>query len=235
MKGFLIVLLLCGIFSISAVSIFDIQYTTKPGSNNTYPSSYVGKTVTVEGIVTAINYSHGGFFISEPAGGPWRGIYIRTQSSSVKTGDKVILRGIVDEYFGMTCIQDVKAISVIDSNHPLPFANMVASGQITTPDQAEAYEGTLVKIQNATYVQNQSNSVRFSVNDGSGACLVSESFVLDKQAKYRSGEVFTSLTGIVCYAFGDYSINPRNRNDVTVMAPVFNQNRSWGKIKSIYK
>lgn len=235
MKGFLIVLLLCGILSVSAVSIFDIQYTTKPGSNNTYPSPYVGKTVTVEGIVTAINYRHGGFFISEPAGGPWRGIYIRTNNASVKTGDKVMLRGVVDEYFGMTCIQDIRALTVIDSNHPLPFANMVTTGQITSPDQAEAYEGTLVRIQNSTYLQNQSNSSRFSVNDGSGACLISDNMIQDKAVRYKSGDVFSSLTGIVCYAFGEYSVNPRNRSDIIIMAPVFNQNRSWGKIKSIYK
>jgi len=235
MKGILTVLLLCGIFMLSGISIFDIQHTTKPGSNNTYPSSYVGKAVTVEGIVTAINYKHGGFFISEPAGGPWRGIYIRTNTSNVKIGDKIILKGNVDECFGMTCIQDIKAISVLDSNHPLPFANMVASGQITTPDQAEAYEGTLVKIQNSTYLQNQSNSIRFTVNDGSGACLISDNFMLEKAVKYKTGEVFSSLTGIVCYAFGEYSVNPRNKFDISVMAPVFNQNRSWGKIKSIYK
>jgi hypothetical protein len=52
---------------------------------------------------------------------------------------------------------------------------------------------------------------------------------------FKSGDVFASLTGIVCYAYGEYSINPRNRFDVSVMIPVFNQNRSWGRIKSIYK
>lgn len=235
MKGILIGLLFSGVLMLSGISIYDIQYTVKPGSNNTYPSHYVGKTVTVEGIVTAVNYKHGGFFLSEPAGGPFRGIYVKINVSNVKTGDKVILKGNVDEYYGMTCITDIKALSVLDSNRPLPFANLVTSGQITTPDQAEAYEGTLVKIQNSTYLSNQSNSIRFSINDGSGACLVSDNFILEKAVKYISGEVFTAFNGIVCYAFGEYTVNPRNKFDITVMAPVFNQNRSWGKIKSIYK
>lgn len=235
MKGILLVMLLFIIGALSCVTIYDIQYTTIPGRDNTYPSTYVGKTVNIEGIVTAINYRHGGFFVSEPAGGPWRSIYIRVNNTSVKPGDKVILRGIVDEYFGMTCIQDLKAINIIDSNHLIPLPTMVTTGQITTPDQAEAYESTLVKVQNCTYILNRGFNKKQSISDGSGACSFGYGFIYDKIDEYKTNEQFSSLIGIVCYTFGEYSINPRYKTDVSVLVPVFNQNRSWGRIKSIYK
>jgi predicted extracellular nuclease len=227
--------LLCGALMLSGISIFQIQYTTDSGRDNTFPSVYVGKTVAVEGIVTATNYQNGGFFISETAGGPWRSIYIRSENNNVQPGDKVVIKGTVAEYYGMTCIQNLSRISVMDSHPPIPFANQIATGQITTPEQAEAYESTLVKVQNATYVQNQPANSMFTINDGSGPCYVRSNLTSEKNRLYKSGDIFASLSGIVCYAYGEYSINPRNRLDVSVMVPVFNQNRSWGRIKSIYK
>lgn len=235
MKGILVTILLFGAILLSGISIFEIQYTTAPGGDATFPSNYVGKTVTVEGIVTATGYQNGGFFISESAGGPWRSIYIRSTNNSIQPGDKVVLKGAVAEYFGMTCIQDIEKLTVIDSHHSIPFANQVTSGQITTPDQAEAYECTMVKIQNATCVQNRQGSQTFTINDGSGPCFVYSKLRTDKAMQYKSGDILTSLTGIVCYSYGEYSVNPRYRTDVSIMVPVFNQNRSWGRIKSIYK
>jgi predicted extracellular nuclease len=235
MKVIFLAILLCGAVLLSGISIFQIQFTTDSGRDNTFPSKYVGKTVTVEGIVTATGYKSGGFFISEPAGGAWRSIYIRSTNSNLKQGDKVIIRGSVDEYYGMTCIQNVSKITIIDSHHPLPFANLITSGQITTPEQAEAYECTLVKVQNTTCIQSQMGSSKLMINDGSGQCCVGDQLVSEPTRQYKSGALFNSLVGIVCYAYGDYTINPRSKADVSVMVPVFNQNRSWGKIKSIYK
>jgi predicted extracellular nuclease len=235
MKVFLVALLLLGICFLSGLSIYDIQYTSNPGSGNTYPSPYVGKTVTLEGVVTAKGYNESGFFMSEPAGGPWRGIFIRDSHVSVNIGDKLIVRGVVGEYFGMTCLQDVNGIRIVDSNYPLPFANQVTSGQITTPDQAEAYECTLVRVQNATIVQSQGTGANFSLTDGSGPCLVRTTLPTDKARKYKTGDILASVTGIVCYSYGEYSINPRTVADMVIMVPVFHQNRSWGRIKSIYK
>jgi predicted extracellular nuclease len=235
MKGVIVVLLLCSFASLSAISIFDIQYTTNPGTGNTYPSRYAGKTVTLTGIVTAVNYRYGGFFISEPAGGPWRGIYVKSNTLNISIGDKVVLKGKVDEYFGMTCISDVESVIIRDTNQAVPFANRVTTGQLIMPDQAESYESTLVRVQDATYVQSRGSATRFTVNDGSGSCYVTDNFAYDLNRKFKSGDLFSSLSGIVSYAYGEYSLNPRSLSDVSVMMPVFNQNRSWGRIKSIYK
>ncbi|MBP9006961.1 MAG: hypothetical protein KBG06_03825, partial [Candidatus Syntrophosphaera sp.] len=59
-----------------ATSIYNIQYTNSRGADNSYPSPYLGKQVTVEGIVTAVNFNGEGYFLSEPVSGAWRGIYV---------------------------------------------------------------------------------------------------------------------------------------------------------------
>ncbi len=235
MKYWLVFLLGCWFISMNALTIYQIQYTTNPGRDNTYPSPYIGKAVVVEGIVTAVGYKSGGFFISEPSGGAWRSIYIRTNSYSCKAGDKVIVRGTVGEYFGMTCIQDITGINVMDSRRHIPLPLPVTTGQITTAEQAEAYESVLVRIQNASALNNTSTSASCFINDGSGLCSVENAFLNEKIGAVNSGEVFANLKGIICYAYGKYSLNPRSRADISIMAPVFNLNRSWGRIKSIYK
>jgi hypothetical protein len=235
MKYIILAALVLGIASIGALSIYQIQFTDNPGRDNTFPSLYAGKTVTVEGIVTATGYNHSGFYLSEPSGGAWRGIFVEAAQSSVKPGDKVVLRGTVSELYGMTCVKDVNSLSIIDSGRPMPIPSPVTTGQITSADQAEAYEGILVKVQNSTCIQNSLAGGRYSVNDGSGICIIDDAFLSGKVSLPRQGESFSSLLGVVAYAYGAYSINPRSRNDVVLMAPVFNQNRSWGRIKSIYK
>ena len=55
---------------ISQVSIYDIQFTTDPGEGS-YPSPYVGQTVTTGGIVTATGFRGGRYFIASSQGGPW--------------------------------------------------------------------------------------------------------------------------------------------------------------------
>jgi len=58
-----------------ATTIYDIQYTTNPGTNGWYPSPMVDQDVTVIGIVTGAYFSHGDnmFFISDPEGEPGMG------------------------------------------------------------------------------------------------------------------------------------------------------------------
>ena len=52
--------------SLPALTCYDIQFTTNSNGN----SPYTGQTVTVQGIVSGINYSGNKYFISDPAGGP---------------------------------------------------------------------------------------------------------------------------------------------------------------------
>ncbi len=237
MKISITILVLLASWSLAALSIFDIQYTTTPGIDNTYPSPFVGKSVTIEGIVVATNYQGGGFFLNETISGAWRGILVLDRKYPVSIGDKVQISGIVNEVYGMTCIQDLSKLRKIDSNRPLPqFMNLTTS-QLIRSDEAESYEGVLVRVLNATCSQVTGTKGRFGVTDGTGQCLIYPGVFGDRTQRFsiKTGDQFGSIQGLLIYSFGAYSLSPRNRNDISVMQPVFNQSTSWGRIKSIYK
>ncbi|HNV92370.1 MAG TPA: hypothetical protein PKM80_00270, partial [Candidatus Cloacimonas sp.] len=82
----LISILACAVCQVEAISIYEVQFTSSRGSDGTFPSPYMGKDVTLEGIVTATDYREGGFFISEKLNGPWRGILILDRNAKVQRG-----------------------------------------------------------------------------------------------------------------------------------------------------
>lgn len=233
---FLIVMLVCFGTTAWALSIYDIQHSNTPGVDNTYPSAYLGKTVTIDGIVTATGFSMGGYFISESAGGPWRGILVLDRINSPRPGDYLRLTGTVSETYGMTCLENVTGIRVLDTNRQVPQPLFVTSGQITGTRDAEAYEGVPVKLQNVSCASVKGGKGKFAVTDGTGQCSVNlGNFSTQINMNPAVGSQFSAISGIVVFAFSEYSVNPVNGNGISVQSPVYNQNRSWGKIKSIYK
>jgi predicted extracellular nuclease len=219
------------------LSIYDIQYTSFPGSDNTYPSPYAGKRVSTEGIVTAIDYKAGGYFISEAVAGPYSGLLIIDRSSQVRVGDRVLVSGTVRETFGMTTLQDISSTEILERNHPLPHPVILTTAQLTRAMEAEAYEGVYARILSVSSSSRKTNSNRLQVSDGTGLCSVSlGSFASSRSSSSRKlGSQFSSITGIVTYSFGEFSLNPITDTDIVVNQPVSIQNRSWGRIKSIYK
>ncbi|PKN75572.1 MAG: hypothetical protein CVU49_02420 [Candidatus Cloacimonetes bacterium HGW-Cloacimonetes-2] len=231
----LTVLLTCLGTAAWALSIFDIQYTANPGIDNTYPSQYVGRTVSVEGVVTATGYRGNGFILSETAGGPYRAIMVMERRNSVQVGDYIRISAKVSESFGMTCLEDVSAIRILDRNYPLPQPMMISTGQISSADESEAYEGVLVKVQNVSAASARASRGRFMVTDGSGQCPVVINSFSNLNINPSAGTIFSYIQGIIVFAHSEYSLNPVSSNSFSLAAPVYNQSRSWGRIKSIYR
>ncbi|MDD4309667.1 MAG: hypothetical protein PHO32_04760 [Candidatus Cloacimonetes bacterium] len=236
-----ILLVLCLLASLSfgayAITIYNVQFTTLPGSDGTYPSRYVNKSVSLEGIVTATNYKSGGYFISEPLNGPWRGIFILDRDAKVKTGDRVSVSGIVSETFGMTCLTDLTQTKILGSANSLPQPILLTTGQLSRADEAEAYEGVYARLLNSTTSSSKNQRGKIIVTDGTGFCTVNTGFFGDrgftKQA--LSSAQYSSITGIVLFGYSEFSLGTIDASDVVIHQPTFIQNRSWGKIKSIYK
>ncbi|MCD8479431.1 MAG: hypothetical protein LRZ88_03820 [Candidatus Cloacimonetes bacterium] len=216
------------------LSIYEIQYTTFPGSDNTYPSPYAGKSVSTEGIVTATNFKGDGFFISEPIAGAYSGILVQDRAANVRVGDRIRLTATVRESFGMTTLQDVSNLVILERNHPLPTRDP-HHFPIGRAMEAEAYEGVYAKVRSVNSVKTKSSRQRFSVSDGTGICSVQLGSFGDQTQVRNLGSQFSSITGIVSFSFGEFSLNPINSTDIEVNQPVSVQSRSWGKIKSIYK
>jgi len=221
---------------VAAVSIYDIQFATSPGVDSSYPSPYLGREVTVEGVVTAINFRNGGYFISEPVSGAWCGILINDRRNEPQPGDQIRLTGKVAELFGMTCIQDISAWRIVARNRPLPVPVIITTGQLSRADEAEAYEGVYVRVLNASSSSARARNGKFMINDGSGQCSVSMGSFTDKKTLSPApGVLFSQIVGVVVFGFGEFSLNPISSSDIQVQQPTSVQNRSWGKIKSIYK
>lgn len=218
-----------------ALSIYDVQYTASRGVDNSYPSPYLGKQVTLEGIVSATGYRGEGFFLSEKLSGAWRGIYILDSSYNPTIGNYVRVSGEVAEYFGMTCLRNLNSFRVLDSNRTLPNPIVISAGQLSNAMEAEAYEGVYVRLVNASVTGTKSRNGRFAVSDGSGQCgVVLQSFG-GKASAPAVGTQYAQIAGLVTFSYGEYLLNPVSSSGMQIQQPVSTQNRSWGKIKSIYK
>lgn len=219
----------------SALTIYDVQYTASRGVDNSYPSAYLGKQVTLEGIVTATGYRGEGFFLSEKISGAWRGIYILDSSYKPFVGNYVRLSGEVAEHFGMTCIRDLNSFRVLDGNRTLPSPAVISTGQLGSAMEAEAYEGVYVRLVNSAVTGAKARNGSFTVSDGSGQCgVVLQSFG-GKASSPAVGTQYAQIAGVVTFSYGEYLLNPFSAAGLQVQQPVSVQNRSWGKIKSIYK
>lgn len=231
----LISLLMCLAAIAGAVSIYDVQFTASSGSDGTYPSRYTGRAMSLEGIVTATNYRNGGYFINEQLNGPWRGILVLDRDSRVQIGDLVKVSGSVSEYYGMTCLQDISSTRILSSNNPLPQPLLLTSGQLSRPDEAEAYEGVYVQLRNVTPSNGKAQKGKLPVTDGSGTCVVIPDLFGAKNSSPSSASQYSAVTGVVVYGFSEFALGPVASSDMQIQQPKFIQNRSWGKIKSIYK
>ncbi len=212
---FLLLLVICLLLStLSAVTIYDIQYTTNAGGG-TYPSLYAGQYVTTQGIVTSTGYSSNrGFHISMPEGGAWKGLLIYTNTTDFHPdiGSLVEVTGQVYEYNGLTEIQYISDYNIISTGNPVPAPTIVTTAQFNN----EAYEGVLVQVQNAQVTQAVDGNGEWDVTDGSGECIIKSYFFSQSNlgSQVTIGNIFTGITGIGHYSYGYYSLNPRTTDDV---------------------
>jgi predicted phosphodiesterase len=172
----------------------------------------------VQGIVTGIGFNNGRYFIGDESGGPWSGLYIYNITNQPSLGDFVRLTGTVTEYYDFTEITSVSAFQVLSQNNPLPPASVIDTATLSSFATAEAWESVLVEVQNVSVTQNPNVYQEFYVSDGSGECQIDNGFFSGSHTwqNIQNGTVFTSITGIVDYAFSTYCINPRSLTDMVM-------------------
>ncbi|HAA00964.1 MAG TPA: hypothetical protein DCD96_04900, partial [Flavobacteriales bacterium] len=137
-------------------SIYDIQYTTDAAGE----SPLIGQQVQTGGIVSAVYAS--GYFIQDGVG-PWRGLHVFDSNNFPAIGDSVRITGYVSEYFSMTQISSVSSFLVFSSSNPVYAPSVISTAAVNT----EAYEGVLVRVNNATCVNANAGFGMWTVNDGS--------------------------------------------------------------------
>lgn len=184
------------------LKVRDIQYTA---SGNDSP--YKGQTVRVEGIVSYIDAM--GYIIADEGGGPWSGVYVYENRHRPSLGDKLRIKGKVEEYYDFTEITYPTEYSVLSNGHSIP-PTVINANQIS----AEEYEGVLVKVQNITITKEFLGGKvdGWEARDGSGSCFIGD------RVRYRFAPhintTLPSVTGVVWYTWEDFYIMPRSDEDI---------------------
>lgn len=146
------------------VPIYDIQ-----SSGDASPIE--GSEVATEGVVVGDfqsggpgeNGNLGGFFLQDPAGdsdpSTSDGIFVFVSSPDVALGDRVRVRGDVDEFFNLTEITNVSLLlGCSTGNTVAPTALSLPVGDVS---DLEAYEGMLVTFPQTLYISEFFNFDRF--------------------------------------------------------------------------
>lgn len=168
-------------------------------------SPYFGQVVSTTGVVTA-NFGDG-YFIQDGSG-QWRGLYVWDNGRNPSIGDSIILTGTIDEYYEKTELKSILDYYFISGGHTLP-----APAVITCLQAGEAYEGVLVKVNNATCTNEdyQADYFMWTVNDGTGALKVHNTAVYEFVP--TNGEVYT-ISAPLDYDFDEWKLQLRLGTDV---------------------
>lgn len=202
----------------TAIGIYEIQFTSDPSGD----SPLKDQVVMTGGIVTAVR-TDGRYWIQN-GNGPWRGIYVYHQPAApVQLGDSVTFSATVVEYFNLTELSFINDFVNVSSGN-----FFMATNVSTTQANSEAYEGCLIRVNNANCTTALNNFNEWVVNDGSGPVKIDDFLYLYTPTV---GQAY-NVTGILDYGFSEYKMLPRDANDVS--AAVISVDEVVGANLSIY-
>ncbi|MFH1861975.1 MAG: hypothetical protein ABH878_04100, partial [bacterium] len=190
------------------LSVHDVQYTTDPSGNSPYKDS----TVTVQGVVTAVEFSlpplntHS-FFIADTNGGAWSGLLIASSATqTLSPGDWVQISGLVKEQNTQTLLQSPTVTLSGTASLPQPAA-------VTTQAfNQEAYEGVLIAL-NEVWVTTEISAGVWRVTDASAVeAKIGSSW--DYLYVPSLEDTLDQVKGIGVYMSGSYRIEPRDDADL---------------------
>ncbi|MDI6851211.1 MAG: T9SS type A sorting domain-containing protein [bacterium] len=227
--------LILGVSILSAQVETTIEVIQSDRDPSTQASNWADSTVTVSGVITALTGVTGtrNIFIEMNPGGPWRGIMVYFPTSlgtlpSMNIGDSVLVTAGVLEYYGNTELQ-VNALTdfqIIQTGVTPPDPVVITCAHLDTTqtsdfpvDSAEAYEGVLVRIENA-YVTRTGlgTNNEFEITDGTGYVIVRNNYSYTPNvgdAMNIQGIVETRTLSGVTY----YMLRPRSIDDYEFLLP----------------
>jgi|GEM_PF-626944 len=214
---FLAVLILGLPWVVAATTIYDVQHneTSQGSGDDCYPSPLYDQTVTFSGVVTQVGVSSGypDFWMQDPNDPLWSGVFIYDTSVEPSLGDSLTITASVDEYYGLTEIKDVSSFTVHAGDATLPAPVDITTGELAggCNVDGEAYEGMLVRLRNVTVTQATNQYGEWFVDDGSGACQLDD-YLFSYSAS--SGQILSSIVGLVHYSYSEYELLPRNGGDI---------------------
>lgn len=186
-----------------SISVQEVQYCPNQGGYSGFNGAFVRG---IEGIVTADTSDIRAFNFSSPGGtqtsprrviiqngtGPWSGIWLYNNSTDIlKRGDKVRVRGTVEENFGVTRINVASAsdITILSTNNPLPnvqnlTTEQLANHKIDGDTTIEKWESVFVRFNTPVWIT--------CANAGSGISCNSHQNLPDSTFRRNYGEIWVS-------------------------------------------
>ncbi|MBH49148.1 MAG: hypothetical protein CMG69_00125 [Candidatus Marinimicrobia bacterium] len=196
-------------------TIYDLQYTTEQGAY-CYETPLAGQLVTTSGIVTHVNSaSSPNFFLQDPNGATWSGIYVYDTSVSPSVGDELQITATVNEFYSFTQLIDVVSSTVVSSENtisPIPVSAIDIG--IECSESGEMYESMLVSYSNVTF-ESVDEYGNWTISDGTGTAMVDDYYFDGNWPTISVGDYYDSITGVIGYSYSEFKLYPRNENDFT--------------------
>ncbi len=168
--------------------------------------------VTLEGVIVTTYPCSDGFFVQEPDGGAYSGMYVYTYSDAldqleVVPGDIVTVSGGMSEWYGMTemtlaNIADIEITGATDA----PAPEVIDIDDLKSDETAEPWESVLI----------QTSGTVTAGADSYGEWAVDEVKVDDMchPAEPGVGTPVNAIVGVIDYAWDNWRINPRMDEDL---------------------
>lgn len=232
-----LILLLASAATAQITPIADIQFVQDPVNDDTSPM--VGQTVTIQGRVTFEPMSrNGNQFTVADASGAWNGIHVYTGDTAYHLGFgwEVEITGEVQEYYGLTQINAETGSVTVLNDHPdaeafwsdwynntfpeLTYTSIANAGDLSTPLTAEAYEGTLVRVETVTASELPNDFGEWDVADDLGTVAIDNpaSDMYGYKHWVLENQPYVRIQGILNYSFSEYKILPEIAWDLEVDA-----------------
>lgn len=131
-------------------------------------------------------------------------------AQSFNIGDIVTISGTTNLYFNeWELIDPIIEITNSGSISPVVISPVIFSDVV----QVDQYGNMLVKIENISAVSSVNPNGQWAVSDLSGNEVIIDD-LLYTYPDMTNGTVFSSITGILSYYVGGYTINPRSVSDI---------------------
>ncbi len=194
--------------------IYDIQQGSVPSSVDFDLMDVI--------VTSPLTWDDSGFFVQEPAGGEYSGIYVHiwnptTDEVTISVGDVVTLTGSYNEYYDCSQFQIEGGSAVnVTGTASVPAPEVVAAADVaqTTSSLAENYEGVLIQVQSVTTATAVDGFGQFLLDDSVNGLMVDDEFFTSGTGPDPIlGHNYTSITGPLHYDY-DFKLLPRTLADL---------------------
>ncbi len=178
----------------------------------------VNDPVTVAGVVvtSGLTFKKDGFFVQDPMGGEFSGVFVFVNKNAVTVapGDILTIKGTYDEFFEYTELKVAASADIMKTGTTtVPDPELVTSADVATGGaKAEAYEGVLVQVANAKVTTAVDMNGEFIVDT---KLRVDDLFFAKADwVAPKVNDLYKSITGPLAYGFDQFKISPRTSADL---------------------